>query len=166
VRGAGANAGVGEGFGFGRLLPPARKQVTLRDTPEGRALRGAGAWVVLAMASAFLLIAAVFVAAPALGAAVFGIPAPDEAGLAYVRAVGLRDLALGLYLFGLALFSSRRAVGIVLAATVAIPVGDALLVLAREGLSSPGHLLLHGLSGACCAAVALWLLRREADRAG
>ncbi len=83
-----------------------------------------------------------------------------------MRAVGLRDLALALYLLGLACFSSRRAVGIVLGATVVVPVGDVLLVLAREGVSSPGHLLLHGLSGACCAAVALWLLRPEAGRAG
>ncbi len=140
--------------------------MTRRDAPDDRALRGVGAWVVLAMAGVFLLIAALFVAAPALGAAVFGIPAPDGAGLAYVRAVGLRDLALALYLLGLACFSSRRAVGIVLGATVVVPVGDVLLVLAREGVSSPGHLLLHGLSGACCAAVALWLLRPEAGRAG
>ncbi len=140
--------------------------MTRRDAPDDRALRGVGAWVVLAMAGVFLLIAALFVAAPALGAAVFGIPAPDGAGLAYVRAVGLRDLALALYLLGLACFSSRRAVGIVLGATVVVPVGDVLLVLAREGVSSPGHLLLHGLSGACCAAVALWLLRPGAGRAG
>ena len=118
------------------------------------------------MAGVFLAIAALFVAAPALGAAVFGIPAPGGSGLAYVRALGLRDLALGLYLIGLALFSSRRAVGVVLAATVVIPVGDALLVLMQEGLSSPGHLLLHGLSGGCCAAVALWLLRPEPEPAG
>ena len=134
--------------------------------PQGRALRGAAAGVVLGMAAVFLLIAALFLAAPALGVAVFGIPAPDGAGLAYVRAVGLRDLALGLYLLGLARFSSRRAVGVVLGATVVIPAGDMLLVLARQGLSSPGHLLLHALSGGCCAAVALWLLRPEAGRAG
>ena len=141
--------------------------MTRRTAPDdGRALRGARSLVVLAMAGVFLLIAALFVAAPVLGAAVFGVPAPDGAGLAYVRAVGLRDLALGLYLLGLALFSSRRAVGVVLAATVVIPVGDMLVVLMQEGLSSPGHLLLHGLSGGCCAAVALWLLRPEPDPAG
>lgn len=135
-------------------------------TPDHRKLRGAAASVVLAMGGVFLLIAALFVAAPALGATVFGIPAPDGAGLAYVRALGLRDLALGLYLIGLAVFSSRRAAGIVLAATLVVPAGDMLLVLAWQGLSSPGHLLLHGFSGACAAAVAVWLLRPEAGRAG
>jgi hypothetical protein len=134
--------------------------------PSDRALRGAAAWAVLAMAAVFLLIAALFVAVPALGAAVFGIPAPDGAGLAYVRALGLRDLALGLYLLGLVRFASRRAVGIVLGATVVIPAGDMLLVLTQDGLSSPGHLLLHGLSGACSASLALWLLRPETGRAG
>ena len=141
--------------------------MTPRAAPDdGRALRGARALVVLGMAGVFLLIAALFVAAPALGAAVFGIPAPDGAGLAYVRALGLRDLALGLYLLGLARFSSRRAVAVVLGATVVIPVGDMLLVFVWEGLSSPGHLLLHGLTGGCCAAVALWLLRPGPGRAG
>ena len=133
---------------------------------EGGALRGAAAWAVTAMATVFLLVAALFVAAPELGAAVFGIPAPDGAGLAYVRAVGLRDFAFGLYLLGLARCTSRRAVGIVLGLTVVIPAGYVLLVLAWEGLSSPGHLLLHGTSGVCAAGIALWLLRPETSRAG
>jgi hypothetical protein len=124
-----------------------------------RALRGVSAWVVLAMAGVFLLIAVLFAASPALGAAVFGIPATEEGGLVYVRALALRDGALGLYLLGLLRFSTRRAVGIVLAATVVIPAGDLLLILEQEGLSSPGHLLLHGVSGASCAMVAFWLLR-------
>jgi hypothetical protein len=92
----------------------------------------------VAMATVLLLIAALFVVAPVLGVAVFGIPAPDGAGLAYVLALNLRALALGLYLLGLARFSSSRVVGVVLSATMMIPVGDMLLVAAREGLSSRG----------------------------
>jgi hypothetical protein len=126
--------------------------------PDGP-LRGAGAWVVVAMAGVFLLIALLFIASPGLGAAVFGIPTTEEGGLGYVQAVALRDLALALYLLGLLRFSTRRAIGILLAATVVIPLGDLLLILARQGLSSPGHLLLHGISGGVCAAVAFWLLR-------
>jgi hypothetical protein len=126
--------------------------------PDGP-LDGAGAWVVVAMAGVFLLIALLFIASPGLGAAVFGIPTGEEGGLGYVRAVALRDLALGLYLLGLLRFSTRRAIGIVLAATVVIPLGDLLLILAWRSLSSPGHLLLHAVSGASCAAVSFWLLR-------
>jgi hypothetical protein len=115
--------------------------------------------MVLAMAGVFLVIAVLFAASPVLGSAVFGIPVTEEGGLFYVRALALRDGALGLYLLGLLRFSTRRAVGIVLAITVVIPVGDLLLVLDQEGLSSPEHLLLHGISGAGCAMVAFWLLR-------
>ncbi|MFC7739502.1 DUF4267 domain-containing protein [Roseomonas sp. GCM10028921] len=122
-------------------------------------LRGAGAWVVLALAGVFLLIGVLFVAAPQTGAAVFGILTEETAGLAYVRALALRDVALGLYLLGLLRFSSRRAIGVVLAATVVIPAGDMLLVFGSHGLASPGHLLLHGFSGVVVATVALWLLR-------
>lgn len=121
-------------------------------------LRRAEAWVILAMAGMFLLIGVLFIAAPKTGAAVFGIPTEETAGLAYVRAVALRDVALGLYLLGLLRFSSRRGIGIVLAATVIIPAGDILLILEWHGLSSPGHLLLHGFSGVVVATVALWLL--------
>jgi hypothetical protein len=139
-------------------------QVTRAASPE-EALRGAGAAAVLMLAGIFLLIAAVFLFAPKLGAAVFGIPTEEAGGLDYVRALALRDLALGLYLLGLLRFSSRRAIGIVLAATLVIPAGDLLLILAWHGLSSPGYLLLHGASGACVAAVAIRLLRPR-HRAG
>jgi hypothetical protein len=111
------------------------------------------------MAGVFLLTAVLFVTSPTLGASVFGIATTEEGGLAYVRAVALRDFALGLYLLGLLRFSTRRAVGIVLAATVVIPAGDLLLIFEQGGLSSPGHLLLHGISGACFAAVALRFLQ-------
>jgi hypothetical protein len=130
-----------------------------RSTVPHEVLRGRGALVVLALAVAFLLIDVLFIASPRTGAGVFGIPAEEAAGLAYVQALALRDLALGLYLLGLLRFSSRRAIGIVLAATVVIPVGDMLLILSREGMASPRHLLLHGFSGGCVAMVALWLLR-------
>jgi hypothetical protein len=130
-----------------------------RPTVSHEVLRGPGAWVVVALAAVFLLIGVLFIASPRTGAGVFGIPAEEAGGLAYVRALALRDLALGLYLLGLLRFSSRRAIGIVLAATVVIPIGDMLLILGREGVKSPGHLLLHGFSGACVAMVALWLLR-------
>lgn len=129
-------------------------------------LHGAAAWAVLALAGIFLLIGTVFIADPALGAAAFGIPEADGNGLAYVRALSLRDLTLGLYLLGLLCFSSRRSVGIVLGATTAIPIGDMLLVLERKGLSVPQHLLPHGLGAICVATVALWLLWPDLRRNG
>src|SRR3954470_23332498 len=116
-------------------------------------------WVVLGLSMAFLLIGALFILAPRWGAALFGIPAPEDRGLAYVRAIGFRDLALALYIAGLTLFSSRRALSTVLALTVLIPVGDVALVASMMGLSSPGRLALHGVSALCFALLAAWVRR-------
>ena len=117
--------------------------------------------IVLGLAGVFLLLGAGFVALPEWGALLFGIEAPSGEGLAYVRAIGFRDLALGLYIAGLALWSDRRALGIVLGLTTVIPVLDFALVLGMRGLSSPEHLLVHAASAAVFAALASWVMRRE-----
>ena len=55
----------------------------------------------------------VFIFKPDWGATIFGVAAPPGS-VPYRIAIGLRDVAFGLYILGLALFSSRRAVGLVL----------------------------------------------------
>ncbi len=121
--------------------------------------RDASTWFVLLLALAFLAIGIFFVAAPRPAATLFGIAAQ---GLAepYIRAIGFRDLALALYLAGLTFLATRRAVAIVLGASVLIPVCDITLVLLTTGLSSPGSLALHATGGAALAALALWMRRR------
>ena len=108
----------------------------------------------------------VFIASPRTGAAVFGLPAPEGHGAAWVAVVGLRDLAFGGYVLALALFSTRHAVALVLGTTVLIPLGDVLVLLTVRGFSSPGHLLLHLASGGVMAAAAAWLLRRASGEPG
>jgi hypothetical protein len=129
------------------------------EASERLGIRDLSTWLVLAPAIALVLLGILFIVAPRTGAAVFGIPAPEGSGLAYVAAIGVRDVAFGLFVLTLALLASRRAVGLVLAVTVLIPTGDILIVVNERGLSSPGHLLLHGASGAYMAAAALWVLR-------
>jgi hypothetical protein len=114
---------------------------------------------VLAVAAAFLQLGVVIIAVPRWGVALFGIPAPDGPALAYVRAIGFRDLALALYLIALTLVGSRRALSAVLALTVVIPACDLALVAAQTGLAAPAHLALHGASAAGFAALALWIGR-------
>jgi Domain of unknown function (DUF4267) len=118
-------------------------------------------WLVLALSGVFLALGILFIAAPPLGAAVFGIPAVEAATLAYVDAIGFRDLAFGLYLFALARMSTRRVVGTVLGLTALIPIGDLVIVGVMRGLSAPGHLLLHAASFAVMAGASLWLLRHD-----
>ena len=114
-----------------------------------------------ALAAMFVGLGLLFLFAPRWGAALFGIPAPENAGIAYLPAIGLRDLAFGLYLFALARLATARAVAAVLAITTLIPAGDIAIVAMERGLSSPGHLLLHAASGTTMAAGAAWLLYRS-----
>ena len=127
--------------------------------PHGRLpVRRLSTWLVLGPAIGLMLIGLVLIVTPRTGAAIFGVPAPEGRGAAYLPALGLRDIAFGLYVLALALFSTRRAVGLVLGITVLIPIGDIAIVAADRGLSSPGHLLLHAASGVYMAAASLWML--------
>ena len=115
----------------------------------------------MAAALALVALSVVFVAAPRWGAAVFGLPAPEgNSAAAWIAVVGLRDPAFGGYVLALALFSTRRAVGLVLGTTVLIPLGDTAVLLAVRGFSARGHLLLHVASGCVMVAAAAWMLRR------
>jgi hypothetical protein len=120
--------------------------------------------VIVALAGVFLVLGGLFVALPHWGALLFGIGAPEGEGLSYVRAIGFRDMALGLYIACLAIWSDRRALGIVLGVTTVIPVMDFALIMGVRGLSSPAHLLLHGASAAVFAGLAAWVMRRETPR--
>jgi hypothetical protein len=114
------------------------------------------------LSSVFLALGGLFVAAPMPAAEFFGLPTRDPAPIFYVRAIGFRDLALAVYLLGLALSGQRRALAIVLAGTLIIPIGD-LALLASSGAGRPIHYLLHGASLLCFAGLALW--SRPAPRA-
>ena len=117
-------------------------------------------WLVLLLSGIFVLLGFVFLAAPRSGAALFGIPAPEGASLAYLPAIGLRDLAFGLYLLALSCLSTKRTLGVIFGVTLLIPVGDIVIVAAERGLSAPFPLLLHGVSAAVMAATSIWLLRQ------
>jgi hypothetical protein len=113
---------------------------------------------VLLLSAIFCGLAALFLFSPATGAAIYGFPATTPESLFFVRAIGLRDLALAAYLAGLALGGSRRALTIVLALTVIIPSGD-LFLLASAGAGGLVHYLLHGSSLLCFACLSFWSWR-------
>ncbi|HZH51714.1 MAG TPA: DUF4267 domain-containing protein [Microvirga sp.] len=129
-----------------------------RGEQRGLSFGEPSTWLVLALSATFLLLGVLFIFLPHAGAALFGIRPGESAGLSYVSAIGLRDLALGLYLFALARLSTRRAVGAILGITVLIPIGDVAIVWMERGLESPAHLLLHAGSAVLVAASAAWLL--------
>ena len=142
--------------------------------PRRRAPNGAGAvnassrglaaqepstWFVLALSAIFVALGVLFLLAPRLGAALFGLPAPEGEAFFYLPAIGLRDLAFGLYLFALARLSHARAVGTILGITTLIPAGDVIVVALAHGWTL--HVLLHAFSGLVMAAGSAWLLARS-----
>lgn len=110
----------------------------------------------LTLGVGFVGLGLLFILAPRAGAALFGIASPGGEAQAYLPAIGLRDIALGLYLVVLTLAASRRAVGLLLAVTVLIPAGDIILVAVASGLVL--QLLLHLVSGVVVGGAAWWLL--------
>jgi hypothetical protein len=80
----------------------------------------------------------------------------DGAALLYVRAIGLRDLALASYIAGLTVGRHRRALAILLTLTTMIPAGD-LFLLGTMGSGSAVHYLLHSVSLAGFAGLAWWV---------
>ena len=136
------------------------------DRERAGAVRDLATWVAIAPAVALVLLGLVLIVTPTVGAAIFGLPLPPGSAAGYVPAIGVRDVAFGLYILALAWFSSRRAVGIVLALTALIPMGDILVLVSHTGLSSPWHLALHGVSGLYMAAAAAWVLGTDRGRKG
>lgn len=113
----------------------------------------------LTVSLALMALGVVFVVAPELGAAIFGLAPPRGEAAAWPAVVGIRDLAFGLYVLVLLRFATLRAAGIVLAVTALIPLADAALLMAVRGRDAGWHLLLHLLSFAAVAGAAAWTLR-------
>ena len=137
--------------------------------PEIRGLgfQTASTWAALLLGAAFLILGIGFAAAPQVGAWVFGIGAADGTALAYVRALGFRDVALALYIFGLIAYGARRALSIVLGASLVIPACDVALVLSVSGWSSVGQVFVHLAGAAALAVTSFWLsLEGRVRRAG
>jgi hypothetical protein len=124
-------------------------------------------WFVRILSLGFIGLGLLFLIAPRAGAALFGLAAPDGEGFGYLPAVGLRDIAFGLYLLILSFTATQRAVGLIFAATLVIPIGDLVIVGAARGSEAIFNLLLHGVSAAILAAGSIWLLRSsEHDKGG
>ncbi|GJE48706.1 hypothetical protein GOFOIKOB_1738 [Methylobacterium tardum] len=117
----------------------------------------------MALAAVFLCLGGLFIVSPSAGAAIFGIPAPSGVPAGYLRAIGFRDVALALYLAGLACFSTRRAVCLVLMASVFIPFCDVILVWMSDSATF-WQIALHGVSGAGLVLIAA-LISLSAKRA-
>ena len=105
------------------------------------------------IAVGFIVIGAGGAIAPKLSAGMFGLPTDDPAGLAFVRATGLRDVILGGIVF--ASLDNAKMLRRVLGWSSVAGLGDALAVASVRGLR-PAH-VLHLGGFAALAALALSL---------
>lgn len=96
--------------------------------------------------------------APALSSTQYGLPTTDRTALALVRAIGARDLVLGIIVLLLLASRDRGAVGLVLAVSVLAAVGDATAVKTGRSDATPRHLAVH-IGGAAALLVAWALVR-------
>ena len=105
----------------------------------------------------FLAIGGAFGSAPRFGAWLFGIETAEPTALAYVRAIGFRDVALALYIFGLIAFGTTRTLSVVLFCSLVIPAMDLILVSRVAGASALFQMAVHLAGAATLLTVAAWL---------
>ena len=112
-------------------------------------------WLAASIGTGIAFVGPRFLINPAVGAAGFGVSVPPSD--AYLRAKGVRDVASGLFVFGLLFFGWYRPLSVLLGVSTLIPIGDFITVLAyrRRGPTLP--LAIHGATALCIAAVAAFL---------
>jgi hypothetical protein len=96
--------------------------------------------------------------APGISSVQYGLPATDRTALALVRAVGARDIVLGIIVLLLLASRNRRALEIALATSILAAVGDAAAVSTGRDDAGPRQLAVH-LTGAAGLLIAWRLVR-------
>jgi hypothetical protein len=107
---------------------------------------------------AFTLIGLGALFAPHLSSEQYGLPTTDRAALALVRAVGARDLVLGIIVLLLLASRDREALELVLIVSVLAAAGDATAVTLGRDDAGPRQLAVH-VGGAGALLVAWRLVR-------
>jgi hypothetical protein len=96
--------------------------------------------------------------APAFSSGQYGLPTSDRTALALVRAVGARDVVLGIVVLGLLAKRDRAALELVLGASVLAAATDAFAVATGRDDAGPRQLALH-VGGGTALLIAWQLLR-------
>ncbi len=107
---------------------------------------------------AFTLIGIGALFAPHLSSEQYGLPTMDRTALALVRAVGARDLVLGIIVLILLAGRNRSALELVLAVSIVAAAGDAAAVRIGRDDAGPRQLGVH-VGGAAALLIAWGLVR-------
>jgi len=114
------------------------------------------------IAFGFLGIGGGAIAAPRVLAANYGLPVDDPASVAYVRALGVRDLVLGALVATFLLSSNRAALRATIGLSAFVGVADATVVFRVRGWSARNNLAIHALGAV--ALCGTWMLLGCEDR--
>jgi hypothetical protein len=117
-----------------------------------------GSFLSALVALGFLALGAGAAVRPRALAAGYGVPADDGPQLAYVRAVGARDAALGLLVLSFLATRSRAPLRAVLGVSALVAASDFALVYGARGKAASPNLAIHG--GGFAGLVAAWQLMR------
>ncbi len=107
---------------------------------------------------AFFLIGIGALLAPGISSEQYGLPTTDRTSLALIRAIGARDLVLGIIVLVLLARRDRAALEVVLAASILAAAGDAAAVVTGRTDAGPRQLAVH-IGGAAALTVAWRLVR-------
>ena len=131
-----------------------------RNTEAGTFLNSGLYWSSIATGVVLLAIGTIASVNPESAAKSYGVPLSGEPADKYMTAAGVRDLAVGAAVLSFALLRDRRALGISLACTSAIAVGDGVIAL-RNGPDPKRVLPVHWGAAVGCIGLACLLLRAK-----
>ncbi len=109
--------------------------------------------------AAFAAIGTGALLAPGFSSLQYGLPTTERTALALVRAIGARDVVLGVIVVALVAKQDRPALELVLITSVLAAAGDALAVTTGRSDAGPKHLAVHAIGAA--ALVIAWALVRS-----
>ena len=119
-------------------------------------------WLVVLIAAGIIFIGVRFIVAPLVGATGFGVPSTENQTVAYLWAIGTRDIVSGLFLIVfLWLKVNRRVLAAFIFVASLIPIGDALNVYANVGATNLTALVIHVGTALFMIILATFLLRRD-----
>ena len=111
------------------------------------------------LGAAIIAIGARFLVAPQAAAAGYGLTSEPDGATSdpYLAVKGVRDIASGIVLFALLASNKPHILGRYLVAASTIPIGDAMLVLRRNGPKATAY-GVHGTTAAAMQGAAALLL--------
>jgi hypothetical protein len=127
----------------GEPRPVARRLRTCAASKERRG-NVIGHLLAYVAATAFIAIGLGALLAPATSSQQYGLATKDAITLAYVRALGVRDLVLGILLLAFALTHQSEAAGLVAEFGALVGLSDFLIVASSRGKEARSNLFIHG----------------------